>query len=487
MYNNSNDKIYKILQNEIRLQFFQTIEIKKKENSLIYFKSPKFIFYGYKLENLKMTYDSNNTQEEYECHVGIMIFFSGEIYIGEFDKDLFFNGEGLFFFSVGALIRGIFKKGKIDGKSLISFPFNVCIIANFNNGILTQNLEKIDFNTNKLTKLKYAFGQYKSLIEVVDFRENIIELIKDKMDYTMIPENMDEFKNLNKNYFGTFLKEDTLFFGFIKNGLPKGWGLKLQFGNSEVGLISFPEINWELKNFDLKENEDNFVISYFDKKMIYGINNNGDYNGEICVYYPEENKFEKFDLKNKKNVFGEKSEFEGIPKNFLTDLVSNYFMNIDIEKKDINNIVSIIFNMQYFKEVIFFYLYGSLKRNVSNLFPDYIEIVTKSFFLENSEKNNNSWSDSDIQSRKNKVVTTNLDLRKNIFEKNNKLSKTVKEKEFENDHKTVFSEFNRKHSLNENNDSIIPEIEIPFKNLEKKSKIKKKNSNEDNDKINLFG
>ena len=484
---NLNQKIYALLQSEIRLQFFQSIEIKKKENSLIYFKSPKFIFYGYKIESLKMTYDSNNEYEEYNSHIGIMIFFSGEIYIGEFDENLFFNGEGLFFFSVGALVRGIFKKGKLDGKCLISFPFNVCILANFNNGILTQNLEKIDFNTNKLTKLKYALGQYKSVIEILDFDKNILEVIKDKMDYTMIPDNMDEFKNRDTNYFGSFLKDDSLFFGFIKNGMPKGWGLKMQFGNSETDFINLPEINWEMKNFDLEKNEDNFIISYFDKKMIYGINNNGDYNGEICVYYPEENKFEQLDLKNEKNVFGEKNEYEGIPKNFLTGLISNYFIDIDIEKKDINNIVSIIFNMQYFKEVIFFYLYGSLKRNVSNLFPDYIEIVTKSFFLENLEKNNSSWTDSDIQSGKNKIVTTNLDLRRNVFEKNNKLSKTVQDKNFNNQNKTVFSEFNRKHSINDDSSNfIIPEI--PFKNLsEQKSVIKKKKINNfENEKKNLL-
>lgn len=43
----------------------------------------------------------------------------------------------MFLFSIGAIIRGKFEKGKIDGCSFISFPKKKKALAFFNNGMLT--------------------------------------------------------------------------------------------------------------------------------------------------------------------------------------------------------------------------------------------------------------------------------------------------------------------------------------------------------------
>lgn len=61
-----------------------------------------------------------------------MVFDTGETYIGEFDKDFVFHGEGIFLFSIGAIIWGKFEKGKIDGCTFITFPNNLGVLAYFN-------------------------------------------------------------------------------------------------------------------------------------------------------------------------------------------------------------------------------------------------------------------------------------------------------------------------------------------------------------------
>ncbi len=70
-------------------------------------------------------------------HLGLMLFNSGEVYLGYFDKDLYFQGEGMFFFTIGAFVWGNFEKGKLNGFALLTIPNDINLLAKFNKGNLT--------------------------------------------------------------------------------------------------------------------------------------------------------------------------------------------------------------------------------------------------------------------------------------------------------------------------------------------------------------
>ena len=66
-----------------------------------------------------------------------MVFSSGEVYIGEFNQDFKFHGEGMFVFAIGCLARGQFDVGKIHGNAVITLPNDNYIFAKFNKGSLS--------------------------------------------------------------------------------------------------------------------------------------------------------------------------------------------------------------------------------------------------------------------------------------------------------------------------------------------------------------
>ena len=66
-----------------------------------------------------------------------MVFTSGEVYIGEFDHEFKFHGEGMFFFAIGSVARGHFDLGKIHNNVIITLPNNNYIFAKFNKGSLS--------------------------------------------------------------------------------------------------------------------------------------------------------------------------------------------------------------------------------------------------------------------------------------------------------------------------------------------------------------
>lgn len=71
---------------DFRLHYFDPIKIPNRSPSdLIHFHSSSLIFYGYKIDALKTTYDSDKYNNDvFSEYVGVMIFLSGEAYIGEF-------------------------------------------------------------------------------------------------------------------------------------------------------------------------------------------------------------------------------------------------------------------------------------------------------------------------------------------------------------------------------------------------------------------
>ena len=98
----------------------------------------KFPFFNQTEESMN---DPNRRKIEF---VGIMGFFTGEFYIGEFDKDFKFEGEGQFFFSIGASLRGNFKEGKVHGHALFNLPNNILIKARLDRGIFNKESLKMD-------------------------------------------------------------------------------------------------------------------------------------------------------------------------------------------------------------------------------------------------------------------------------------------------------------------------------------------------------
>ena len=53
----------------------------------------------------------------------------------------------------------------------------------------------------------------------------------DKMSTNLIPDDIKDYKN-EPLYFGSFLIENNqVYIGFIENGRPRGWGLKIQYNN----------------------------------------------------------------------------------------------------------------------------------------------------------------------------------------------------------------------------------------------------------------
>ncbi len=80
---------------------------------------------------------------------------------------------------------------------------------------------------------------------------------------------------------------------------------------------------------------------------------------------------------------------EGIPRKLVKKLFQDYSNHLEIRfEQEKLEVVSMVFNMQNFKDVIFFYLYGSLKKNVSQLYPDNLGIISPKFYKEiKSDKN----------------------------------------------------------------------------------------------------
>lgn len=83
--------------------------------------------------------------------VGLMIFREGVFYIGFFNENYRFEGEGLFFFSVGALLKGDFINGKVHGKALITLPSDILLLASFQNGKLVEQFDKLNLELKVLT------------------------------------------------------------------------------------------------------------------------------------------------------------------------------------------------------------------------------------------------------------------------------------------------------------------------------------------------
>ena len=92
-------------------------------------------------------------KEVFSEYVGLMIFLSGEVFVGEFSGGFKPNGEGMMFFVVGATLRGFFHEGKVHNSAIISLPFDVLIFGKFSKGVLNSEVTRIDARARKIASM----------------------------------------------------------------------------------------------------------------------------------------------------------------------------------------------------------------------------------------------------------------------------------------------------------------------------------------------
>ena len=99
------------MKNDIRINHFLCRKLSDAQQ--IYFKTDKFFYFGYEVNNFNQQDSSENQPHFSVSSVGVMVFKEGIFYLGYFNEDFKFEGEGIFFFAVGAFLRGLFVNGKV--------------------------------------------------------------------------------------------------------------------------------------------------------------------------------------------------------------------------------------------------------------------------------------------------------------------------------------------------------------------------------------
>jgi hypothetical protein len=110
--------------------------------------------------------------------VGVALFETGELYLGEFENGLF-EGKGLMVFCKGGQIEGNFHKNKIQGEAVLRLLNGTCAILNFKNGTLEGPSLWVTFTSDPR----------------IDGIEYIEETWSPENDLGMIEWTMREYKN----------------------------------------------------------------------------------------------------------------------------------------------------------------------------------------------------------------------------------------------------------------------------------------------------
>lgn len=163
-------------------------------------------------------------------YVGFMIFKEGSFYVGYFNRNYKFEGEGMFFFSVGALIRGDFINGKIQGKALISLPNNILLIASFLHGKLVEEFGQLNQELRDLTQQQNQRDNPISHNGRVGLEKNILLTLREEFNNSRNIEDQQSFMKAQLS-FGCFKEKlpKEIHIGFLKDAEPHGWGIKLKY------------------------------------------------------------------------------------------------------------------------------------------------------------------------------------------------------------------------------------------------------------------
>ena len=148
--------------------------------------------------------------------------------MGDLDSNLKAWGQGTFFFKTGAILRGKFENNMVNGKCLLSLPFNVFLVLKFKFGVLDSWSTKIDLNSGHVSYFKFAKGKFEEDRQGERFEQTLQETFKDIFSCNWVLNELDDFEH--GEFFGsTVLPSGQIFTGLIQNGTIQGWGLTVTF------------------------------------------------------------------------------------------------------------------------------------------------------------------------------------------------------------------------------------------------------------------
>jgi hypothetical protein len=125
-------------------------------------------------------------------------------------------------------------------------------------------------------------------------------------------------------------------------------------------------------------------VSVDREHIMYGQMNAGQMSSKIAIYYPHENKY-TFSENVSKNEENSMITFEGYQKDFFSDIWKKYLERLPVDFEAFY-VQSLIFDMHFFNEALFFYLYGAFKFRSLQFFKDNFNIVQPDFFWEDPVK-----------------------------------------------------------------------------------------------------
>lgn len=133
----------------------------------------------------------------------------------------------------------------------------------------------------------------------------------------------------------------------------------------------------ELRDFPVQ-------VSVDKQHILYGQMSGEQFHQKVGLYFPDQNKFcfvENFSSQADQH----RTSFEGFQKDFFADIWREYLDSLPVDFEGFS-VQSLIFNMHFFNEALFFYLYGAFKLRSLEFFKDNLRIVQKSFYWEDSQK-----------------------------------------------------------------------------------------------------
>jgi hypothetical protein len=148
--------------------------------------------------------------------------------MGTFDSALKATGSGTYFFKTGAILRGTFENNLVQGKCLLTLPYNIFLVLRFKFGILESWSTKIDLNTGRVSYYKFIKGKFEEDREGEVFEKTLQETFKDIFNPNWCLDELQCFDD--GDYFGSILlPSGQIFTGLIENGKIEGWGITISF------------------------------------------------------------------------------------------------------------------------------------------------------------------------------------------------------------------------------------------------------------------
>lgn len=192
--------------------------------------------------------------------LGIAQKFQGLSYFGQWKDDLM-HGDGMMILPVGYLLRGKFFEGKLHGNLVISTPVvsadqdKSLYLQSFHRGVLT-GANTILTKNNLIQILKYKDGKCQGVVKEKLMNEPGDSNIREEIYDNLFPLSQDVVEQISKaslqitsnnnllagsavsnTQIGSFVLEDGLFFGVVKDGVPEGLGVFIaKGGNIKIGF-----------------------------------------------------------------------------------------------------------------------------------------------------------------------------------------------------------------------------------------------------------